>query len=190
MQMEKTYLNFIENLQQADWDYHDNRCINNPFVTDIGHKSFIEKYFFRAGKRDLVKNFFNECFEPKRPEHVNSTFFLGLIHIKHANLNEHLKFEGVNPSGYPKLPFIWFLDTLFHDFGMNQEKVKELSGELKNVNSIDDLYAYYNVENKLLDNTHVDGIPSELFEAIPNYFKYKLSQGRIDHGIQCRNILL
>lgn len=179
----KTYFEFLKDLAQSDWDYHDNsENIKNPFLVERDHKHFILNYFTRSGKRELVNTFFNGIFTPTRPEHVNSTFYLGLIIIKESKLNQYLNIHGFNKSGYNRLPFIWFLATLFHDFGMNHEFIDKHTGKLSTVQSIEDLYSYYGVKFKLTD-IQIDSIPTELFESIPNYFKYRLTSGNIDHGI-------
>lgn len=74
--MTKTYFEFINDLTQADWDYHDNpEAIENPFLFKVNHEHFILNYFTRSGKRDLVETYFDGIFTPTRPEHVISTLF-------------------------------------------------------------------------------------------------------------------
>ena len=108
--------------------------------------------------------------------------YLGLIIIKQAELNQFLNLEGLNKPGYKKLPFIWFLATLFHDFGKNHELIDKQQSKLSNIKSIEDLYSFYDVKFKLTD-IQIESIPRELFESIPNYFKYRFTSGNIDHGI-------
>ncbi|MBK7806966.1 MAG: hypothetical protein IPJ51_11755 [Saprospiraceae bacterium] len=187
--MTKTLLEHFKSLEDNDWDYYnfgDN--LTNPFLrkncTEKEFKDFIDNYFSSSGKRDgLFQNQRSkEYFQliENRAFHTVSVFYLGILISKHTHLNKKLDIGEVNKPGYPKFPFIWFLTVLFHDFGMYQERNSKIVQKYK---STQDIYYEFSLKYKLLDAEYKLKIPKSLFGNIEKYFKYRLSDNKVDHGV-------
>ncbi len=184
----KTIFEHFKILKREDWDYYnfgDN--LKNPFKQETNSedqfRDFIDDYFKSSGKRDgLFNKLSKEYFQliDERAFHTVSVFYLGILVSKYTYLNEKLNKGEFNKPGYPKFPFIWFLTVLFHDFGMYKERD---SNSVKNFENINDIYANFHLEYKLLENEFQLDIPKTLYGCVEKYFKYRLFENRIDHGI-------
>ena len=80
--------------------------------------------------------------------------------------------------------FIWFLSALVHDFYHDKERKQEAFPEInEDINSIkveNKLLAYIKENKKILEKNEKN---EKFFKTIPNYFKYRLRDGKLDHGI-------
>ncbi|WKN32108.1 hypothetical protein PZB74_01915 [Porifericola rhodea] len=175
----------ISKLNQNEWDYYSEveyLKLKNPFTSKLSHKKFVEQYFKRSGKNEIL-NFLEflpgKKLDNNRTKHTNSIFFLGILLYKETNLNNPF-FESLNSSEYRRFPFLWFLTCLFHDFGFTIENdVTAIEG----INNLSNLKSKYSIENCLLAVSPIN-VNSTLFEVIESYFLYSLYERKvIDHGI-------
>lgn len=168
-------------LEPIFWDYYHGdrpeRKLKNPFAPDGNHIQFIEEYFKIAGKSILIWNFPVDVFQLKRPAHVNSTFFLGLLIIKECKIDIGL--TNKNLPGYSTLPFLWFLATLFHDFA---EQLEQQEDFLKTVTDVNSLLTRYQVQHNLLQQ-QIPYVPPSIFKSIEKYFDLRRAENKVDHGI-------
>lgn len=187
--MTKTLLEHFKSLEDNDWDYYNfGDDLNNPFKLKIDSEEefrlFIDKYFKSSGKRDGLFNdtISNEYFQliENRAYHTVSVFYFGIIIRKLTYLNRILFNDEVNLPGYPKFPFIWFLTVLFHDFGM----IKERDGvSFQNFECINDIYSKFELKQRLLESKFQLNIPKTLYDNVEKYFKYRISDKNLDHGV-------
>ncbi len=174
----------ISSLKQSDWDYYadiGNKELKNPFTSRLSHKNFVKKYFKRSGKNDVldfIKYMPNQELNNNRIKHTNSIFFLGVLIYNRTNLQSDF-FDNLNTAEYRRFPFLWFLTCLFHDFGFDIEKDSKAINGIKNLS---DLKNKYSINNCLL-KTKPKETNKVLISSIENYFKYRLNNSKIDHGI-------
>lgn len=184
-----TLLEQYKTLNSTIWDYYADHVmepLNNPFISDpnseLLHKRFIDDYFGKSGKRNVLKEFEGEdFFFGDRAIHTNSVFFFGLILRENTILKERLFKDKTSKMEYPIFPFLWFLSILFHDYAMKieDESYKHVEG----INDIKDLMKWKDIKFNLLDRTH-DNVLHELPTLISKYFLYRrFSSKKIDHGI-------
>jgi hypothetical protein len=173
----------IKGIPNTQWDYYtgiDNaNGISNPFdVLIFEHKSFIESYFKRGGKIEVLRSTGIITDKLRLPNHINSVFFLGVLFYYRTNFHQDYKIENNDP-GYSTFPFIWFLIALFHDNAYQMEDDKKLSV----IATIEDLYTHFKINHLLLD-VDVASNCGDLMEARKNYFTYRKNIWKVvDHGI-------
>lgn len=182
-------LNHYRSLDKKIWDYYaDNtpESILNPFESNINserlHKQFIEKYFGKSGKREVLQDFQDEdFFSGDRAIHTNSVFFFGLLLREKTIIKDKLFKDKLSKMDYPIFPFLWFLSILFHDYAMKIEN--ESFKYLTDLNDIKDLMKKYEIQHNLLERSSLD-VRHYLPTLIPKYFLYRrFSSKKIDHGI-------
>lgn len=181
----KTLYQCLKAIKQTEFDYYfsidEKRRLQNPFIEGNNYGIFIDEYFRRSGKSILITNFPVKPYQLKRPAHVVSTFFLGLLIIsrcldKKNNANQTLFSENI----YNKLPFIWFLTTLFHDMAENfEEDVKMITEHQDYKTLIKKLKVKYNI----IELQPIKGVPYSLVKLAPSYFDLRSSLNYCDHGI-------
>ncbi|MDB5211146.1 MAG: hypothetical protein JWQ30_1973 [Sediminibacterium sp.] len=178
----KSILWYIRDLHPANWDYYyqiGHNALNNPFNDDIKHKEFIQRYFERSGKESVLGHENINTASLGRASHTTSIFFLGIIIYYHTGIYKSV-YKGTNLPGYNVFPFLWFMTSLFHDFGYafelnknNEEKIRDFEGLIKTLD----------IDNNLLDRD-VKHISKRLFACCKPYFHYrKVGMHKIDHGI-------
>ena len=183
----QTLLDAYIGLGHDKWDYyHEHRNeanISNPFVlanNAAGHHRFIRNYFKHSGKEMALEQFAGyQKMTDSRAIHTNSVFFLGVLIRGNTMLRSSLFDERRSKIGYPVFPFVWFLSTLFHDFGMQLE---ESLNEFQDMETLSGLFQHFNVEHSLLEHLPVKG-DQDLFRMIEPYYLYRIGNQRIDHGI-------
>jgi len=167
----KSIKEHIKDLKQSDWDYYHDFSKNplfNPFDNSNRHSQFIEKYFKRSGKENVLDLISIHKKDIDKANHTNSIFFLGIILYNNTKTQKEY-FKEYNRAGYKEFPFIWFLTCLFHDFGVNHESNMDL---VSKVFDLDTLKNEFKIEHCLLDKK-ISGIDKVLFSHIRQYFTYR-----------------
>ena len=167
-----------------NWDYYNRK--NNQKIQDWNdeqeHRKFIEDFFEISKKENILNDFKIEIDDLSRPIHTNSVYFLGALFYEKLNLKELEKYERNDLS--KQFHFIWFLSALVHDFYHDKERKQEAFPEInEDINSIkveNKLLAYIKENKKILEKNEKN---EKFFKTIPNYFKYRLRDGKLDHGI-------
>ena len=167
-----------------NWDYYNRK--NNQKIQDWNdeqeHRKFIEDFFEISKKENILNDFKIEIDDLSRPIHTNSVYFLGALFYEKLNLKELEEYERNDLS--KQFYFIWFLSALVHDFYHDKERKQEAFPEInEDINSIkveNKLLAYIKENKKILEKNEKN---EKLFKTIPNYFKYRLRDGKLDHGI-------
>lgn len=171
----------IKKMPIVEWDYYqglNNIEIPNPFTKKISHNKFIEKYFARGGKIDVLESAKIDISKLRLPNHINSVFFLGNIVYHKTKIHEKYSIQDNDP-GYSAFPFIWFLIALFHDnaYAMEGKNI------LKGIEDIEGLKKHFNIEHSILDQPFSPDC-IELHESIEKYFIYRKKHWKVvDHGI-------
>ena len=167
-----------------NWDYYNRK--NNQKIQDWNdeqeHRKFIEDFFEISKKENILNDFKIEIDDLSRPIHTNSVYFLGALFYEKLNLKELEEYERNDLS--KQFHFIWFLSALVHDFYHDKERKQEAFPEInEDINSIkveNKLLAYIKENKKILEKNEKN---EKFFKTIPNYFKYRLRDGKLDHGI-------
>jgi hypothetical protein len=184
-----TFLEQYSSLDETIWDYYAGIMMEplaNPFIDNINseaeHKKFIDKYFGKSGKREVLREFEDEdFFSGERAIHTNSVFFFGLLLREKTIIKDHLFKDKLSKMDYPIFPFLWFLSILFHDYAMKIEE--ESSKYLNEILDVKDLIKKYRIDNNLLERLFPE-VNHTLPELIEKYFLYRrFSSKKIDHGI-------
>jgi len=170
----------IHNLSPKDWQYkkENNADIINSFKED-DFERFIHNYFVYSGKHLL--NEYSELGSDKRYAHTYSVFFIGILIYKNTNL-KNLVFKGWSNKrkGYKLFPFLWFITSLLHDFRFGKEDDKTLEENC----DINRFFVKNDIDlSRNKDLYTSNKAPKHLINSINNYFKYRVSKGKIDHGI-------
>lgn len=176
-------LDLITNMPVNQWDYYagviNYNLITNPFTTNaLSHNDFIERYFERGGKVEVLRSSGITTKDLRLPNHINSVFFLGILIYYNTDLHKKYQLENNDP-GYSTFPFIWFLIALFHDNAYQMED----ENCLKDLSSINDLQKHFEINHYLFK----EGIESNcklLLDSREAYFNYRKSVWKVvDHGI-------
>lgn len=133
-----SYLNQVCNLIENNkdrWDYYD--CHHHKTMEDIFNnpKDFIHQTFLFAGKNKLIPVEHDHVNDLKiteaRAAHSISSFFLGIILAEGLldNLGDFIKSDKYSNETYP-FSYIWILTCLYHDYGYQLEKDKDLCQRL------------------------------------------------------------
>lgn len=175
-------INDLEN-----WDYYEREKefkLNKieSWNDESEHKKFIKYFLEISGKNVVFEHLDIKLNELSRKIHTNSVYFLGALFYEKLNLKELEKYERNDLS--KQFHFIWFLSALVHDFYHDKERKQEAFPEInEDINSIkveNKLLAYIKENKKILEKNEKN---EKLFKTIPNYFKYRLRDGKLDHGI-------
>lgn len=181
----RTLYQCLKAIKKTEFDYYysinTKRSLQNPFINDKNYDIFIDEYFRRSGKSILIENFPVKPNQLKRPAHVVSTFFLGLLIISRClDKNNKVNQTLFSANIYNKLPFIWFLTTLFHDMAENIEKDEKMITECQDYKTlIKKLKVNYNI----IELQPIKGAPDSLVKLAPSYFDLRYSLNYCDHGI-------
>lgn len=180
----KTVYKYYEELLQDKVNYYYNPDINNPINIDNifnsgESKKFISQYFTNSGKGDLVewlKN--NKLFsiDDLRANHTVSAYLFGII------IRDRLSLD---MSGLPRLEkkyrdnflYFWSYTCLFHDAAHQLEKMS--IQYIENCSTVQDLLKNFKIEYNLLDYIK----DKKYTDLVQNYYRYRISNEIIDHGI-------
>lgn len=169
-----------------DWYYYYQISKNefqNPFDGKITHLSFIENYFQKGGKKQVLHKFDVNNFLPNNAPHTNSVFFTGIFIYHNTIFKEYLD-DSFTDQGYRLFSFVWFLTTLFHDFGYKYEDEFE---NYKHIIDIETLRKHLKIRHNLLKYKKIKGVHQNLYDSIRKYFLYRRfnskHRNKIDHGI-------
>lgn len=182
----KSILERIKGLDVKDWYYYyqiSENDFRNPFKEDIEHLEFIKRYFQRGGKAKVLQKFDVNNFLPQRAPHTNSVFFLGIYLYYNMVFKDYID-NSLTLKGYHMFPFIWFLITLFHDFGYKYENEFD---RFKHIVDFETLKKELKIKYDLLRYKRIDGLSLTLYKNIRKYFLYRRFNSKydnkIDHGI-------
>jgi hypothetical protein len=182
----RSILQRINELHVRDWYYYyqvSGNKLKSPFKNKIGHLNFIKKYFRRSGKEKVLQKFDVNNFLPDNAPHTNSVFFLGAVLYYNTIFKNYID-NSLTLKGYRLFPFIWFLITLFHDFGYKYEKEFQ---KYKHIVDIETLKKELNIKYSLLNLKNVKGVSPTLYNSVRKYFLYRrfnsIYGNKIDHGI-------
>lgn len=118
-----SYLNDIEKLVSSDkWDYYE--CHNKKTIRGIlqDPKGFIHNTFITAKKKGLVDNCTNAPnISEARAAHSISAYFMGFI-LAEGLLKESTKNFCLIKNTSFEFSYVWFLTSLYHDFGYRYER--------------------------------------------------------------------
>lgn len=138
--------------------------------------NFIKKYFEISGKEKVFDLDFLEQYEENGKHiHTVSLFLLGLL-LKDCS-NSYVKEIQDKTFSY-----IWFLVCLYHDIAIVEEnKIDKIN---KYANSLEYFLGDYNIKYDVFNHNWKAGKPFKYSEnLVKNYFKYRLDDNKIDHGI-------
>lgn len=182
----QSVLEAIQGIDVKDWYYYyqiSKNDFENPFNGNIDHLDFIKQYFQRGGKENVLQKFNVNNFLPQRAPHTNTVFFLGNYLYYNMIFKDYID-NSLTLKGYHMFPFIWFLITLFHDFGYKYENEFD---KFKHLVDIETLKNELCIKYDLLKYNNIDGLSSVLFKNIRKYFLYRRFNSKysnkIDHGI-------
>lgn len=176
-------IDLVRNMPREQWDYYmginGDNLIMNPFCEmALPHENFIERYFKRGGKIEVLKSTGIIPKSLRLPNHINSVFFLGILFYYNTDFHSRYAVENNDP-GYSTFPFIWFLIALFHDNAYQMED----RNQLKEITSIEDLIKHFDISYNLLDKDVISNY-EQLLGCRTNYFSYRKNIWKvIDHGI-------
>jgi hypothetical protein len=182
----QSVLEAIQGIDISEWYYYyqiSKNKFENPFSGNIDHLDFIKRYFQKGGKENVLKDFDVNNFLPQRAPHTNLVFFLG-IYLYHRMVFKNYIDNSLTVKGYHMFPFIWFLITLFHDFGYIYENEFD---KFKHIIDIETLKKELKIKYDLLRYNKIRGLSVILFKNIKKYFLYRRYNSKydnkIDHGI-------
>lgn len=179
----------IKNLR--NWDYYERNEYKLEKIKDWDdeycHEKFIENFLIYSEKDCILEHFDIKLKDLSRKKHTNSVFFLGCLFYKKLKIGNKLTFKRKDKK--EQFHFIWFLSTLVHDFYNDIEKIKNNTDD--NIEKYEDIYKIidnnskivlfdYVFKNDLFNNSQK---MQKLFRIIPNYFKYRYENKKLDHGI-------
>lgn len=166
----KSILEHIKGLNKKDWNYYGKE-LEQPFSNDFQKENiskFIKSYFEHSGKLKVYEKFIDADID--RLTHSTSLFFLGCILYENLNFKDKERFIFNNHDHFY---FLWFLTTLSHDFTSHKEK---------DITKKDELIPLVEKLIKPDLSKSQETIP-QLYKHIMNYFDYRSSDGKLDHGI-------
>ena len=155
------------------------RCEKNPPPDDYTKEktyNFIKKYFEISGKEKVFDLDFLEQYEENGKHiHTVSLFLLGLLLKDFSN-------SYVKEIPDKTFSYIWFLVCLYHDIAIVEEnKIDKIN---KYANSLEYFLGDYNIKYDVFNHNWKAGKPFKYSEnLVKNYFKYRLDDNKIDHGI-------
>jgi hypothetical protein len=186
--MHKSYLNCIADLKKSDWDYTHGLFASS--TTDLSFlkdsisvnnaDDFINEFLLKAGKGYLFEGSQFLKTDKKRPFHVVSNFLIGILIHKLCYSEDEMDLVKNNTPGYSAFQLLWMLTHFLHDYAEVLENEKTIRG--KSISTIEGLFSIYDIKNNALSE-YSKKIPKSLYDNIEEYFKYRISKNKIDHGI-------
>lgn len=194
--------------QSGKWSYYQRNDLKTKFPEILelfyGYKSidFIDQYLQAGGKSEslTLKKYYMEILKEDRAKHTLSIFFIGiLLYENYKNLkvmiDNHISFIENNSEQCNPFCYYWFLICFYHDVGYNYEEDNhELLNRTKD-SKLKRKKVFRKWSLTFLDELRLEipKMPVKLFtedklrtiyeETWKNYFYYRLSKGKIDHGI-------
>lgn len=159
----------------SKWKYYKKLTIPNElFSNNEDLRDFINDYFQAGGKSILLKDL---NLSDDRISHTVSLFFLG-IHLSDLILGNDKN------DMSPDFRYLWFLTSLYHDFGYHFEGNTRLY-HLEDYESIQVFIKSQNIKNTVYKTNLIPiGCKSISPKVIENYYRYCIKHRRkIDHGI-------
>jgi len=142
-------------------------------------QNFLHEYFTAGGKLEAFKwieqdeNFKMTDF---RANHTVSAFLIGIVLRDELHMSMKA-LPNIESKDRDNFLYFWSLTCLYHDISFQIEKNSlEYISKCDNLN---DFYRLFKIEYKLVN----DMKDNEQSKLIKNYFKFRLSQQTIDHGI-------
>lgn len=127
-----SYLNELKRLfyQKTKWDYYGCHYQNTLEDVFIEPENFINETFLRGQKQKLVaRNDNMPNISPARAAHSISSFFMGFIIAYGLSTNSLQHFCQVKQENFP-FSYVWFLTSLYHDFGYRFEYDAKLANRI------------------------------------------------------------
>jgi len=180
----KSLYSHVDELEEIKWNYYfsfpNNRSLLKPFISDNSSLEFIEQYFKKGGKDEVLKNFEIKNFSIARTDHTASLFFFGVLLFHNTEFTNKIFFNEVVNSPYEFFPFIWFLTCLAHDAAFDLEKDEKI---LEKISTLEDLKIHLKIEHDLMSKD-VKKISKDLFNSCSQYYYYRKTIHKAnDHGI-------
>lgn len=162
----------IEKLPKNQWKYKNDKYgfnfCNEEFPENYEIENFKSEYLSYSGKGSL-EDFFSNY--QTRNAHVFSVFFIGVIIYNNTYIKKYAKLKRFSNEDkeYRLFPFIWFLTALMHDLYFDKENV----------------YTENNLEKNRIKDLEIDKkhVPTYLSSSLVNYYNYRKSDGKQDHGV-------
>lgn len=138
--------------------------------------NFIKKYFEISGKEKVFDlNFLKQYQKNGKHIHTVSLFLLG-INLKNIIKNLVDKYR---PETFD---YIWFLICLYHDVAIVEEDNTDCTNKYKNC--LEYYLGDYNIKYDVFQHHWGKDKQFKYSEnLVKNYFKYRLDNNKIDHGI-------
>lgn len=181
----KSLYDLYKDLPREQWYYyegHSEHEFSNPFIAGKNWEQFIRRYFNRAGKGEIFDESGVDLKKIRYPEHICSVHFLGIILYNRTGINKEFDLGTNTRVDYEFFPFLWFLTSLFHDNFYSLEN----SAHAK-IHDLISFYKEYCIDHRLLECE--ESYLSKLSDLRSEYFKYRLSKGKVDHGIAAGIVL-
>jgi len=175
--MKNNLLSQYKNIIKSEdrWKYYKNMQMPSDIFSDQNDaESFIHNYFGTGGKGAVFVE--DTQLDRDRLFHIVSVFFLG-IHLKDVLLKD----DNQKKSLKPDFRYLWYLASLFHDYGYIIENNKDYYAP-KDLQKLEDLKKRLKISSDLLsikNNTPKFSIPE-----IEGYYHYGTKErGFVNHGI-------
>ncbi|HOD55366.1 MAG TPA: hypothetical protein PKJ08_12635, partial [Candidatus Cloacimonadota bacterium] len=181
------------------WDYYEHIKDNQSTLDSLEDilssadksKNFIDTYLVK-GKKDesyILKNRIGNIIREDKAIHTFSIFFLGIylyenVDIIKKSINKKIKRikrkinKNTDETGVlinTHFSYIWFLICFYHDIACDYEDNTEKLQSIENFQSVSSLSVSIPEFKK--------SIPDYYQDIWKSYFLYRLSCGKIDHGI-------
>lgn len=175
----KHYQDILIEKENYYYNPEDNEIIYIEKIFESGEsKKFITNYFNSNGKGDLITWLMEHdlfTIDDFRSNHTVSAYLLGII------IRDKLK---LNMASLPHLEkkhrdnfmYFWSFSCLFHDAAYVLEN--QSIDYLDDCQNIESLLKLFKIKYNLLEF-----IENNERELIENYFRYRVSKNKIDHGI-------
>lgn len=186
--MKKIY-KYYEQILQNKVNYYYNPEANNEISIDEifrGNfsREFIYDYFKNSGKNGVINWLINRDLkiDTFRSIHTVSAYLLGIIlkdYLK-IDMRELPKVEGTIRENFL---YFWSFSCLFHDVAYYLEN--HSSNYLSACSTLSDFYDYFDLEYNFIDSIK----DKDQKKLIQNYYKYRVFNNKIDHGISAAMLL-
>ena len=171
-----SYLNKIEQLfnQTQKWDYY--RCHYQHTLREIFEhpESFINETFVSGHKHKLTdRNAQTPNISDARAAHSVSAYFMGFIFadgLFHKMLDNFCEIDGDEFS----FSYVWYLTSLYHDYGYCFERDAELTNRL---------YEQITGKNKIYGNNYFNGVLYHLRKDREVSIRYSPWSGKKPYSI-------
>lgn len=163
--MTESILKELQKLPKSSHSYYGQGMkVDFTKITDGKSIDFISRYFANGGKSNTIaeiKNQFEGTYK-YRATHSVMLYFMGIIFYNNKKIKHSIRNQ-FSQIGIKDFRYIWFLICLYHDY----TSINESHYTMDNHCSID-----FMDDNTVFSN-----------ESINGYYKYRLSENRLDHGI-------